>query len=51
MAGTVGEYTISCDAECKIPPYHEKMRVDGFKLGEGIRPGFGNLVPMSSGVY
>ena len=31
MAGAVGEYTISCDVECSIPPFHEMMGVSGFK--------------------
>ena len=51
MAGTFEEYTISCDTDCDTPPYHDKMRVNGFKMGEGIRPGFTSLVPIPSGVY
>jgi hypothetical protein len=31
VTGAVGEYTISCDAECETPPCHQKMSVKGFK--------------------
>ena len=40
VARAVGEYTISCDVECEVPPYHEKMSVEGFTLRVDSGPGF-----------